>query len=74
MYGIILGFKLLYRNKSSASERLTVITIDSNSTLAREITGLGKYTEYEFQMLAFSSVGNGPRAVQVVTTNEDGKL
>jgi len=71
MYGIILGFKLLYRNKSSASDPLTVITIRSNSTLTTEVTGLGKYTEYEFQVLAFSSIGNGPSSVQVVTTNED---
>ena len=73
-YGIILGFKLLYRNKSSAADPLTVMTIRSNSTLDKEVTGLGKYTEYEFQVLAFSSVGNGPRSVQLVTTNEDGKL
>jgi len=74
MYGIILGFKLLHRNKSPASDPLTVITIRSNSTLTREVTGLGKYTEYEFQVLAFSSIGNGPGSVQVVTTNEGGKL
>ena len=73
-YSIILGFKLLYRNKSSAAEPPTVITIRSNSTLIREVTGLGKYTEYEFQVLAFSSDGNGPSSVQVVTTNEDGKF
>jgi len=73
-YGIILGFKLLYRNKRSAAEPLTVITIRSNSTLTKEVTGLGKYTEYDFQVLAFSSAGNGPSSVQVFTTNEDGKL
>ena len=73
-YGVILGFKLLYRNRSFAADPFTVITIGSNSTLTREVTGLGKYTEYEFQVLAFSSVGNGPRSVQVVTTNEDDKL
>ena len=73
-YGIILGFKLLYRNKSSAAGPLTVITIRSNSTLTKEVTGLGKYTEYEFQVLAFSSVGNGPSSGQVGTTKEGGKL
>jgi len=72
IYGVILGFKLMYRNKSSAADPLTVITIDSNSTLTREVAGLGKYTEYEFQVLAFSSVGNGPESpVKVVRTNED---
>jgi len=70
-----LGFKLLYRNKSSAADPLTVITINNNSTLSREVTGLGKYKEYEFQVLAFSSVGNGPESpVKVVRTNEDSKL
>jgi len=42
--------------------------------LSRDITGLRKYSEYEFQVLAFSSVGNGPKSsVQEVRTNEDGK-
>ena len=73
-HGIILEFNLLYRNIRSAADPFTVITIPSNSTLIREVTRLSKYTEYEFQVLAFSSVGNGPSSVQVVTTNEDGKL
>jgi len=60
MSGIITGFKLLYRNTSSAAEdNLTVITIRDNSTLSMDVTGLGKFTEYEFQMLAFSFTGNG---------------
>ena len=63
----------MYRSKSSSSDLLTVITIGSNSTLTKEVNGLGKYTEYEFQVLAFSSVGNSPSSVKVVRTNEDGK-
>ena len=40
----------------------------------REVTGLKKYTEYEFQVLAFTSVGDGPKSpVVVVRTMEDGK-
>ena len=73
-YGIIIGFKLLYRNKSSSAAPLTVITIGRNSTLTRNVTGLAEFTEYEFQVLAFSSMGNGPKSsVQKVRTNEDGK-
>ena len=47
----------------------------SNGTIHRKVvTGLDKYTEYEFQVLAFTSVGNGPNSSAVVEgTNEDGK-
>ena len=72
-HGIITGFKLLYRRKSSAADSLTILTIENNSTLTRDVTGLRKYTEYEFQVLAFSYVGNGPKSfVQPVRTNQDG--
>ena len=51
------------------------MTIESGSALSRDITGLHKYTAYEFQVLAFSSVGNGPKSsVQEVRTNEDGEM
>ena len=43
-------------------------------TLTRDVTGLDKYTEYEFQVLAFTSKGDGPKSsVGVVRTKEDGK-
>jgi len=76
MSGNVTGFKLLYRSKSSAAEdQLTVITIGDNSTLSIDVTGFGKFTEYEFQALAFSFTGNGPQSpVKVVLTNEDGKM
>ena len=49
------------------------LTINSGSTLSRNVTGLDKYTEYEFQMLAFTSDGDGPKsAVEVERTKEDG--
>ena len=74
LHGVLLGFKLLYKIEHS-SDLLTSVTIPSNSTLTRDVTGLGKYTEYEFQVLAFSSVGNGPASpVRVVRTNEDGEM
>jgi len=74
-HGTIIGFKLVYQRKNSAPDYPTVLTIQSNSTLSRDITGLRKYSEYEFQVLAFSSAGNGPKSsVQEVETYEDGKI
>ena len=74
LVGSITGFKLLYKRKSSVVDPLRVVTIESNSTLTIDVTGLGKYTEYEFQVLAFSSAGDGPRSpIILIRTFEDGK-
>ncbi|KAL9950691.1 hypothetical protein ACROYT_G043230 [Oculina patagonica] len=68
-HGVITGFKLLYGRKGSAADSLTILTIEDNSTLTRDVTGLRKCTEYEFQVLAFTYVGNGQKSsVQPVTT------
>ena len=68
----ITGFKLFYRKKGSVGSA-TTLTINSGTTLSRNVTGLDKYTEYEFQMLAFTSDGDGPKsAVEVERTKEDG--
>ena len=70
--GIITGFKLFYKKKYSGGPA-TTIRINSGSTLSRDVTGLDKYTEYEFQVLAFTSVGDGPKSsVKVERTGEDG--
>ena len=70
----ITGFRLLYRNFSSVEDPLTVITIEGNSILNYEVTGLGIFTKYEFQELAFSIMADGPSsAVKTVRTNADGK-
>ena len=70
----ITGFRLLYRNFSSVEDPLTVITIEGNSILSYEVTGLGIFTKYEFQVLAFSIMADGPSsAVKTVRTNADGK-
>ena len=51
-----------------------MVPINSGGTLTKDVTGLDKYTEYEFEVLAFTSVGDGPKsAVKVERTKEDGK-
>ena len=70
--GNITGFKLFHKKKGS-SESSTELTINSGSTLKKVVIGLDKYTEYEFQVLAFTSAGDGPKsAVKVERTKEDG--
>ena len=50
-----------------------MVPINSRGTLTKEVAGLDKYTEYEFQVLAFTSVGDGPKSsVKVERTKEDG--
>ena len=53
----------------------TAMTIASNITLSTSATSLGKFTEYEFHVLAFTANGNGPLSpVEVVRMSEDGKI
>ncbi|XP_068727455.1 receptor-type tyrosine-protein phosphatase T-like isoform X1 [Montipora capricornis] len=73
----IHGIKLLYKIRNS-SDPLTLKTIQNNSSTTTNVTGLGKYTEYEFQVLAFQEMafgadGNGPISPVkvIVRTNED---
>ncbi len=70
---------MFYKKKGSSALQNTIII---NSTcgailetiLSKDVTGLEKYTEYEFQVLAFTSVGDGPKSsIKVERTNEDGK-
>ena len=71
--GIITGFKLFYKKKDSA-ESATMLAINNGTKLTKDVTGLDEYTEYEFQVLAFTSVGDGPKSsVEVEKTNEDGR-
>ncbi|PFX23979.1 Receptor-type tyrosine-protein phosphatase F [Stylophora pistillata] len=68
-HGIIRGYKLFYKKKGSGLA--TSLTTDNGNT-SKIVTNLDKYTEYEFQVLAFTSVGNGPNTSSVFTrTMED---
>ena len=52
-----------------------MVPINSGATLTKDVTGLDKYTEYEFQVLAFTSVGDGPKSSpKVNTTLQDGEI
>ena len=72
--GIIIGFKLFYRKRGS-SGKATTLTINNGTALSKDVTGLDIYTEYEFEVLAFTSVGGGPKSspLVVVRTMKDGK-
>ena len=72
--GIITGYKLFYKRNDSAGPA-TMVPIKNGATYKRDVTGLDEYTEYEFQVLAFTSVGDGPNSsVEVERTRQDGKL
>ena len=72
--GIIIGFKLFYKKRGSAG-LATPLTMNNGTALSRDVAGLDIYTEYEFEVLAFTSVGDGPRSspLVVVRTMKDGK-
>ena len=71
--GIIKGFKLFVKRKASSNSPKTVL-VDGASNLTKNVTGLDEFTEYEFQVLAFTSTGDGPKSpVVVAKTKEDGK-
>ena len=61
----ITGFKLFYKKKGCGGSA-TTLTISSGSILSRNVTGLDKFAEYEFQVLAFTSDGDGPKSPVVV--------
>ena len=64
------GYKLFYQKKGSDSA--TFLTLNNIKTSER-VTKLDKYTEYEFQVLAFTSAGDGPNSSTVFkTTMQDG--
>ncbi|XP_068726479.1 uncharacterized protein [Montipora capricornis] len=69
--GIITGFKLFYRQKRPDNQP-ELLNISNASIRAETVRELMKFTEYEFQLLAYTSVGDGPNSsVQFATTMED---
>ena len=65
---------MFYQKKDRSADSPTILVINNETTLTKNVTGLAKYTGYEFQVLAFTSVGDGPTSsVKVERTKEDGK-
>ena len=50
-----------------------MLQVDDGATRTENVTGLDKYTEYEFQVLAFTSGGDGPKS-SVKVERTDGEL
>ncbi|RMX56301.1 hypothetical protein pdam_00021644 [Pocillopora damicornis] len=70
--GIITGYKLFYRETGGDRSPTVQILIQNAAIRSRYITGLQADTEYDFQVLAFTSVGDGPKSsVKVVRTAVD---
>ena len=71
--GNIAGFKLFYKEKGSSGSPKQ-LTINSGSTLTKVVPGLDEYKEYEFQVLAYTSIGDGPKSnAQYAKTKQAGE-
>uniref|UniRef100_A0A3B4EBP9 Sidekick cell adhesion molecule 2a n=1 Tax=Pygocentrus nattereri TaxID=42514 RepID=A0A3B4EBP9_PYGNA len=56
--GLILGYKVVYREKDSDSA-LHFWTVEGNTSHSVQLTGLDKYVLYEIQVMAFTRIGDG---------------
>ncbi|XP_032897024.1 protein sidekick-1 isoform X2 [Amblyraja radiata] len=63
--GLILGYKILYREKDSESGTQTRL-IKGNFTHSVVLNGLRKYNQYEIQVLAFTRIGDGVPCLPVL--------
>jgi len=71
--GKITGFKLFYKKKVSPGPQ-AMVPVSSGFIRTNVFSGLDIYTEYEFQVLAYTAVGEGPRSsVKYRKTKEDSK-
>ena len=69
--GNITGFKLFYKKEDPAGSPVSTIIMKDGSIRVKTLTRLDKHTEYEFQILAFTSVGDGPNTtVRTMRTKE----
>lgn len=51
-----------------------MLRIDDGTTFTKNVTGLAKFTEYDFKVLAFTSIGDGPNStLKSGKTKEDGE-
>ena len=72
--GVVIGFKLFYKKKGSSGPQTVHVPVNSESKQTKVVSGLAEYTEYEFQVSAYTSAGDGTKSsVKSVITMEDGK-
>ena len=82
----LISFKLLYQKEGSNLSEVQTIKdaawvdtknvsiINGSLVFSTVVTGLEKFTEYEFKVCIFSSVGCGPKSSsKIARTLEDGK-
>ena len=71
--GSLQGITQLYKINNT-EDPFTTISLFNNSALNTSITGLGKFTEYEFHVLVLTVSGYRPVSpLKVVRTSEGGK-
>ncbi|XP_064323092.1 protein sidekick-2 isoform X2 [Phalacrocorax carbo] len=56
--GLILGYKVMYKEKDSDT-RAQFWLAEGNVSRSAQLSGLGKYTLYEIRVLAFTRIGDG---------------
>ena len=72
--GEVKGFKLFYKRTGSAANTTTTFLFESAEILTKTVSGLEKFTEYEFHILAYTAAGDGPKtSVVIARTKEDGE-
>ena len=79
----LISFKLLYQKEGSNVPQIQTIKDAKNVRIengagllvfSSEVTGLAKFTQYEFEVCIFSSVGCGRKSsLKIARTLEDGK-
>uniref|UniRef100_A0A8D2J7G5 Sidekick cell adhesion molecule 2 n=1 Tax=Varanus komodoensis TaxID=61221 RepID=A0A8D2J7G5_VARKO len=56
--GLVLGYKVMYKEKDS-DVRAQFWLVEGNASRSAQLTGLGKYVLYEIRVLAFTRIGDG---------------
>ena len=69
--GVLRGYKVAYRMSRTRS-KLQYITVNNPSNTSVVVRGLGKYTRYRFQVLAYTIKDGRLSHVFYATTKEDG--
>ncbi|OCT60398.1 hypothetical protein XELAEV_18046417mg [Xenopus laevis] len=63
--GLILGYKVLYKEKDSDTSTHFWL-VEGNSSRSVQLSGLGKYVLYEIQVLAFTRIGDGAASTPAI--------